>query len=133
MRLQRSDESTLRDFATAVPKSPRRPSRSPVGEFHRDNVERICVVRVRPMVNPFYTPGLVVPPWRQRRGATALCAADLHTSRNAGRRCGVADHARWVSPPLPDDPREVRKIRNQLIILALLGLIGAVIAMLTPG
>ena len=42
----------------------------------------------------------------------------------------MPDPARWVPPPLPDDPREVRKIRNQLIILALLGVIAMVISML---
>ena len=40
----------------------------------------------------------------------------------------MADHARWVPPPLPDDPREVRKIRNQLVILALLGAIAIIIS-----
>jgi hypothetical protein len=38
-----------------------------------------------------------------------------------------------VPPPLPDDPREVRKIRNQLIILALLGVIATVVAMIWAG
>lgn len=45
----------------------------------------------------------------------------------------MADRARWVPPPLPDDPREVRKIRNQLIILALLGVIATVVAMIWAG
>jgi hypothetical protein len=36
-----------------------------------------------------------------------------------------------VPPPLPDDPREVRKIRNKLIILALLGVVAMLISMLT--
>ena len=44
--------------------------------------------------------------------------------------CGLRDDARWVPPPLPDDPREVRKIRYQLIILALLGVVAMVISML---
>jgi hypothetical protein len=43
----------------------------------------------------------------------------------------LADRVRWVPPPLPDDPREVRKIRNQLMILALLGVIAMVISMMT--
>jgi hypothetical protein len=49
--------------------------------------------------------------------------------RHKGRRC-IADDARWVPPPLPDDPRKVRKIRNQLIILTPLGVVAMVISML---
>jgi hypothetical protein len=44
--------------------------------------------------------------------------------------CALADDARWVPSPLPDDPREVRKIRNQLIILAVLGVVAMAISIL---
>jgi len=42
----------------------------------------------------------------------------------------LSDHPRWEPPPLPDDPRELRKIRTQLIILALLGVIALVVSMI---
>jgi len=41
----------------------------------------------------------------------------------------LTDPARWVPPRLPDDPREVRKIRNQLIVLALLTVIAMIVSM----
>lgn len=40
----------------------------------------------------------------------------------------MTDDARWIPPPLPTDPRELRKIRNKLIILAAMGAIAYIIS-----
>ncbi len=37
---------------------------------------------------------------------------------------------RWLEPPLPEDPREQRKIRTKLIILALVGVVAELISRL---
>jgi hypothetical protein len=36
--------------------------------------------------------------------------------------------ARWVPPPLPDDPDERRKIGVRLVILAVLGLLALILS-----
>lgn len=40
----------------------------------------------------------------------------------------MTDDARWIPPPLPEDPKELRKIRTHLIILAALGVIAYIIS-----
>ena len=37
----------------------------------------------------------------------------------------------WVPPPLPDDPKERRKIGVQLVVLALLGLLALILSAVT--
>ena len=40
----------------------------------------------------------------------------------------AVDDDRWIPPTLPEDPRELRKIRNRLVILALLGALAMLIS-----
>jgi hypothetical protein len=40
----------------------------------------------------------------------------------------MRDDFRWIPPPLPEDPNELRKIRTQLVILGALGLLACVIS-----
>jgi hypothetical protein len=35
---------------------------------------------------------------------------------------------RWTPPPLPEDPRKLSKIRTQLVILAVIGLLAWLIS-----
>ena len=37
----------------------------------------------------------------------------------------------WVPPPLPDDPKERKRIGVQLVILALLGLLALILSAVT--
>jgi hypothetical protein len=40
----------------------------------------------------------------------------------------MRDDFRWIPPPHPEDPKELRKIRTQLVIVAILGLLACVIS-----
>jgi hypothetical protein len=43
----------------------------------------------------------------------------------------MRDDFRWIPPPLLQDLRELRKIRTQLVILAVMGLLVFVISAMT--
>jgi hypothetical protein len=40
----------------------------------------------------------------------------------------LPDHPRWVPPPLPEDPKERRRIGVMLVVLAVVGLIAALLS-----
>ena len=48
--------------------------------------------------------------------------------RSPLRRLGMGHPTGWEPPPLPDDPKERRKIGVQLVILAVLGLLAMILS-----
>jgi hypothetical protein len=70
------------------------------------------------------------PPFRAagRRIMSAARRRDMTLAVKEGR---VAYLDPWAPPPVPDDPRELRRIRNQLIILAVIGAVAIAVSMIT--